>query len=565
MQEGAWVRFEGSSGLSGQSELGNGVDRVLTNLFCIPSHVHERVCGSIAGPSNRAIKLPTGAFVVPLSHRLQNVKKNSKPGHASMAVTSAESQQPERALPHGAEYRDTSQAVELALDDLLAAFEHSGPPQPTSAPLPPPHARSGAEDAMIPDIGTVSVMSRARVAASAEVAAASGATKIHRPERDGAASSRKVLAAVVADQPAPAIDIEQSLEEDDISVIASPEMAPSLPSQIVGYRHDTELNIRPKGSRKKRGQSSGRVAIGDVSYAEPSVVDHTTSPIRRSSPSYSEFAQRHEEVLFQISASVKSNNKQAAKEAIRQLGCRVNSEPHYDPAATHLLVAGDAIERTEKFLSFRAAGKLIVSASYVLDSLKQGDGRLLNEGPYREPSERILPPLPALPFADWHVVLFALPHISRGIRTILLAGGCTPERVAVPPFHHREEWTANERRAQEWLESLQWASVTHVLVEVQLAEPDAPSDDSPLAAAHVPAAVAALDAVSVEALGYDTATALKGPQRRVMELAGTHRPQFFSLEHLFQILCVAPAEQALGRTGAIRYADLDSICLPAAT
>uniref|UniRef100_A0A7S1PYP0 BRCT domain-containing protein n=1 Tax=Neobodo designis TaxID=312471 RepID=A0A7S1PYP0_NEODS len=567
MDEGAWVRLGGSFE-AGTLDLGTPVDQLLTQLFCIPNAAHRQIRGSLHGRGGQPMKLPSGAFVVPLSH---SVAGESKRYHRSPVPASAVgSERPADSTVVGSQ---SEAAIELHLDDLLAAFDASaavGPPGsvPVPAPvgLPDDHSSANQRDA-------ASGLSRAGVVASSDLAVAEGRLKTHRAER----TLRRP-----AEGPHPAQLVARTVEnttrdEDRPSSSDGEEVIPtadgplSLPSQIVGYRHETEFAIRTRGSRKRRGQSSGRVAIGDVSRTDESCGERAVSSnfavdrresSRRGTATLSEFANQHERVLFQVSASVKSHNKQAAKEAIRQLGCRINSEPHYDPAATHLLVAGDSIERTEKFLSFRAAGKYIVSVSYVFDSLKHGDGRLLNETPYREPPERVLPPLKALPFTGWCVVLFALPHISRGIRTILLAGGCEAARVFTPPFHHAEEWEANDARAQEWLLSLDWCSVTHVLVEVHMPPPDAPAGFSPTVAGHVPASVAALDDVSNKATRRFNLlrTVLPQKEQALLSRVSDTRPDFFSLEHLFQILCVPSHEQVLIRSAPIRYPALEEVC-----
>jgi hypothetical protein len=401
--------------------------------------------------------------------------------------------------------------------------------------------------------------------------------------RDAAAIARATAEAARLDQ---AEDLVARLEETDMEeVIPSPmrgardHFGRTVESQIVRYQHEPILALA-KASKRRPARS---VAIGDVSHRvdesalEPVAAVSTSSLATQTAPSanrvvrgreaaqeaaraqeanaFSTFAGRHHDAIFQISASVK-DQKAAAKDAIRELGCRLSADAHFDPRATHLLVPGDIIERTEKFLSFRAAGKEIVSVNYVLDSLKFGDGKLLAENSYREPSTTVLPRLHA-PFGHWKVVLFALPHITRGIRTILLAGGCQLEDVHTTPFPHDDEWAANVAAGDAWLSSIPWASVTHVLIEVGAPPPDAPPDHAPVANPYVPPSVAGADVISRRLLGREAPLLSTDAEKRI-RAAVQQAPKlaFNSLEYLFQILCVPTQDQMLARTTAIRYKSL---------
>lgn len=141
----------------------------------------------------------------------------------------------------------------------------------------------------------------------------------------------------------------------------------------------------------------------------------------------------HQEWLFQLSNSLKEQ-KPALVEAIRRLGSEVNLGAAYCPRATHLVFLPGVTERTEKYLSFCAAGKPIVAPQYIVESTRRGywlrgdvarydlnpRRRLLH---YAQPGYRRFT---HEPFRAWSVVLLVSHRaIGAGIRAVLAAGGCT--------------------------------------------------------------------------------------------------------------------------------------------
>jgi hypothetical protein len=168
-------------------------------------------------------------------------------------------------------------------------------------------------------------------------------------------------------------------------------------------------------------------------------------------------------------------------------------------------------ERTEKYLSFCAAMKPIVSPEYLvtcvsantvvdptpfnsnklwLERLKQeaandaaeevGDAEKTEFGLSRS-DLGVRPKMPfhlRLPFADWSVILFASKGISKGISTILEAGGAgfifkdpdPPAQVNGPAVADGNPIPAGETGVPSepppnWIDLHDLETVTHVLVE----------------------------------------------------------------------------------------------------
>eukprot|EP01062_Namystynia_karyoxenos_P069892 TRINITY_DN65310_c0_g1_i1.p1 TRINITY_DN65310_c0_g1~~TRINITY_DN65310_c0_g1_i1.p1 ORF type:complete len:618 (+),score=217.57 TRINITY_DN65310_c0_g1_i1:61-1854(+) len=129
-------------------------------------------------------------------------------------------------------------------------------------------------------------------------------------------------------------------------------------------------------------------------------------------------------MAIQIAASQQERQEKDRIVAIcKRLGAELLLAPRYCPSATHLVALPGAQHRTEKYLSFVAAGKWILTPSFVLDSDEAG--RWLHPSDFgvggraqrlRERAQR--------PFAEWRVVLHAEQRIRNGLRTILEAGGC---------------------------------------------------------------------------------------------------------------------------------------------
>jgi len=146
--------------------------------------------------------------------------------------------------------------------------------------------------------------------------------------------------------------------------------------------------------------------------------------------------------VFQFAGIRKKHDREALIAKIATLGGHCESSPHYLEAATHLIVPNSNGERTEKFLSFVAAGKWILEISYVDESQVHGDW--LSEEAFRvfPVSSRIhtLQSAGRLPFSGWVVLLAVDPTVRAGLETILRAGGCTDLRdhlsTAAPPVTH---------------------------------------------------------------------------------------------------------------------------------
>ncbi|CUF35367.1 Hypothetical protein, putative [Bodo saltans] len=163
---------------------------------------------------------------------------------------------------------------------------------------------------------------------------------------------------------------------------------------------------------------------------------------------------------------------------------KMDTASHYLKAADILLVADGVMERTEKYLSFCASGKPIVSPRYVTDSVSRGvwlpldDKRRALEYELSPARRRFLlhgapqPPIAVTgcllastdlphsvwipscagisvatptvrPFEQWRVVLFASKQVGRGIQSILEAGGCA-HIVADPHPPDLKLWKARE-------------------------------------------------------------------------------------------------------------------------
>eukprot|EP01062_Namystynia_karyoxenos_P004360 TRINITY_DN11544_c0_g1_i1.p1 TRINITY_DN11544_c0_g1~~TRINITY_DN11544_c0_g1_i1.p1 ORF type:complete len:630 (+),score=176.20 TRINITY_DN11544_c0_g1_i1:107-1891(+) len=141
--------------------------------------------------------------------------------------------------------------------------------------------------------------------------------------------------------------------------------------------------------------------------------------------------------VFQIAGTSAQGNKaekDAVIAAIRQLGAEVALVPKHESRATHLINLNANHERTEKYLSFVAAGKWIMNKDFVLDSAKRG--HWVDEEDYiqRIPGHLRVAEFRhngGCAFQGWRCVLAIQPRIASGIAAILHAGGC--EAVELQP------------------------------------------------------------------------------------------------------------------------------------
>ena len=327
-----------------------------------------------------------------------------------------------------------------------------------------------------------------------------------------------------------------------------------------GYYDEMTMMAGDDGRRTVRGESQvvayqhSQEESGEVSEEHPD--EKQEQQAKRACEVEAEEEGGMEEMpprMFQLSLSLK-DDKAAVVSAIRDLGGVVDRRSAYSPEATHFVVAEGLVERTEKYLSFCAARKAIVTPRYVLDSLAKGSW-IVDDRDYNiNPQNRVL--IAAAPtrggggqqrsalrraprgfsscplaFEGWNVWLFATKAVAPGIQTILAAGGCS--RVTV--FHVPVDSSAagveeRERRGKATRSDMgppclgatdeqQVGSVTHFLVEARMVPTShqGPSSSSSRQMRAVP------------------------PTNFPPKLLETYEAKVFTLELLYHVLCLAKA------------------------
>lgn len=266
-----------------------------------------------------------------------------------------------------------------------------------------------------------------------------------------------------------------------------------------------------------------------------------------------------EQPFFQLSYSVRSHKRELHQLLVSKvLPAECDFGSAYNPAATHLVVADGIMERTEKYLSFCAAGKHIVSPRYITDSVQNASWLPLDTA---TPNEYELSPVLRRlwsssvslsgtilrqrlryepPFKHWRVLLIATKKVAAGVTTMLCAGGCTC--VLTDP-EAPQAWSSQSTSRIEFsrsssdscaplpwmmppraIDGLPWhAHLTHVLIEAVTLDGMPSLPNTP----------------PVEALRHD-----------VLLL----REKVFTLELLHHCLCVASVSP-FSATGALQCSD----------
>jgi hypothetical protein len=193
-------------------------------------------------------------------------------------------------------------------------------------------------------------------------------------------------------------------------------------SQVVAYHHSQGVDC---SLEKSSDDDADQVGVGGGSTPDPEDPLVDLGQTRR---------------VFQLSQSLKED-RAAVLEAIGELGGVVDRRSAYSAEATHFIVAEGLVERTEKFLSFCAARKAIVTPRYIIDSVAKG-AWIVDDRDYDiNPQRRLLalrasappPRRQSGPFEGWKVWLFASKNVVTGIQTILTAGGCQHVRAFPGP------------------------------------------------------------------------------------------------------------------------------------
>lgn len=203
-------------------------------------------------------------------------------------------------------------------------------------------------------------------------------------------------------------------------------------SQMVNFLHENSLNALP--------------SLAEPPNAPPKSVNE---PLRA--------------VVIQVSSSAKGEASMLAQ-SIHHLGGRLDLAAKYKEEAALLLVVHGAIDSTEKYLSFVAARKHIVSPRYLQDSCRQGSWIDLGankhleyeQNPYLKCHSALasIPP----PFANWQVALFCEPGTKMDdLSKVLRRGGCAS--VECFPIDKKQKVKATE------ISKCKLQGVTHVIVD----------------------------------------------------------------------------------------------------
>eukprot|EP01063_Lacrimia_lanifica_P000728 TRINITY_DN10370_c0_g1_i2.p1 TRINITY_DN10370_c0_g1~~TRINITY_DN10370_c0_g1_i2.p1 ORF type:complete len:689 (+),score=258.59 TRINITY_DN10370_c0_g1_i2:110-2068(+) len=149
--------------------------------------------------------------------------------------------------------------------------------------------------------------------------------------------------------------------------------------------------------------------------------DATSTPHRKSS-----LRQQATKRLFQMAGGggVTRQVREALVRKIKDLGGEVELVPKYVARSSHLLTLCATQQLTEKYLSFVASGKWIVTEAYITDSHEAGywleERDYTDDGPNNTIGHHRVSH--GGTFKAWKVILLMEPG---GIHVILRAGGCT--------------------------------------------------------------------------------------------------------------------------------------------
>ncbi|XP_059909461.1 SMC5-SMC6 complex localization factor protein 1 [Gadus macrocephalus] len=160
-----------------------------------------------------------------------------------------------------------------------------------------------------------------------------------------------------------------------------------------------------------------------------------------------EFKMASSKRVIQISGIKNRTQKQKVVEGIRSLGGKYIGGSVYQQDITHLIVSG--FSQSEKFLAACAAGKWVLTQTYVFDSVQRGSW--LPEEPYEVALSQSTQPahnpvrqwrkrvadgsLPGA-FHGWTVLLVVADPLSRAIFKRLLKAGKAEVYLSTPPPPH---------------------------------------------------------------------------------------------------------------------------------